>query len=73
MEFVLVLAVSVDNIDSHMGWRKDIIETQNCTVDFPIIADEAMKVANLYGIVHPKASETAPVRSLLIVSPDKKK
>ena len=67
-----VLAVSVDGLDSHMSWRKDIIETQNCDVDFPIIADEEKKVANLYGMLHPNASATATVRSLFIIGPDKK-
>ena len=69
---VKVLAVSVDPLDKHMGWRNDINETQNCTVDFPIIADEDRTVANLYGMIHPNASETATVRSLFIISPDKK-
>ena len=69
---VKVLAVSVDPLDKHFGWRGDINETQNCTVDFPIIADEDRTVANLYGMIHPNASETATVRSLFIISPDKK-
>lgn len=67
-----VLAVSIDGLDSHMGWRNDINETQNCTVDFPIIADEDRTVANLYGMLHPNASATATVRSLFIIGPDKK-
>lgn len=69
---VKVLAVSVDPLDKHFGWRNDINETQNCTVDFPIIADDDRKVADLYGMIHPNASETATVRSLFIISPDKK-
>ena len=69
---VKVLAVSVDPLDKHMGWRNDINETQNCTVDFPIIADEDRKVANLYDMIHPNASETFTVRSLFIIGPDKK-
>ena len=69
---VKVLAVSVDPIDKHMGWINDINETQNCTVDFPIIADEDKTVANLYGMIHPNASETFTVRSLFIIGPDKK-
>lgn len=67
-----VLAVSVDPLDSHMGWRKDINETQNCNVEFPIIADHDKKVANLYGMLHPNASATQTVRSLFIIDPDKK-
>lgn len=69
---VKVLAVSVDPIDKHMSWRNDINETQHCTVDFPIIADEEKKVANLYDMIHPNASETFTVRSLFIIGPDKK-
>ncbi|MGN6249160.1 MAG: peroxiredoxin [Ginsengibacter sp.] len=67
-----VLAVSVDPLDQHKGWTKDINETQNCNVDFPIIADEDKTVANLYGMIHPNASTTATVRSLFIIGPDKK-
>jgi thioredoxin-dependent peroxiredoxin len=69
---VKVLAVSVDPLDKHHGWIKDINETQNCNVDFPIIADEDRKVANLYGMIHPNASETFTVRSLFFIGPDKK-
>lgn len=69
---VNVLAVSVDPLDKHLGWRNDINETQGCTVDFPIIADEDKTVANLYGMIHPNASETFTVRSLFIIGPDKK-
>jgi alkyl hydroperoxide reductase subunit AhpC len=69
---VKVLAVSVDPLDKHMGWRNDINETQNCTVEFPIIADEDKTVANLYGMIHPNASETFTVRSLFVIGPDKK-
>lgn len=69
---VKVLAVSVDPLDKHFGWRKDINETQNCQVDFPIIADDDKKVAGLYDMIHPNASETFTVRSLFIIGPDKK-
>jgi thioredoxin-dependent peroxiredoxin len=68
---VKVLAVSVDPLDKHLGWRKDIDETQKVKVDFPIIADEDKKVANLYGMIHPKASSTSTVRSLFVIGPDK--
>jgi alkyl hydroperoxide reductase subunit AhpC len=67
-----VLAVSVDPLDKHIGWTKDINETQNCNVEFPIIADEDKTVATLYGMIHPNASTTATVRSLFIIGPDKK-
>ena len=69
---VKVMAVSVDPIDKHFGWRNDINETQHCTVDFPIIADEDKKVAELYDMIHPNASATATVRSLFVIGPDKK-
>jgi len=68
---VKVLAVSVDPLEKHFGWRNDINETQNCTVDFPIIADESREVANLYDMIHPNASATATVRSLFVIGPDK--
>ncbi|GEO11056.1 peroxiredoxin [Segetibacter aerophilus] len=69
---VKVLAVSVDPVDKHHGWVNDINETQNCDVQFPIIADEDRKVATLYDMIHPNASATATVRSLFIIGPDKK-
>lgn len=69
---VKVLALSVDPVDKHMGWINDINETQHVTVDFPIIADPEKTVANMYGMMHPNASETATVRSLFIIGPDKK-
>jgi alkyl hydroperoxide reductase subunit AhpC len=69
---VKVLAVSVDPLDKHLGWVKDINETQNCNVGFPIIADEDRKVATLYDMIHPNASETFTVRSLFVIGPDKK-
>lgn len=68
---VKVLAVSVDPLDKHMEWRKDINETQHCTVGFPIIADEDRVVALLYDMIHPNASATATVRSLFVIGPDK--
>jgi thioredoxin-dependent peroxiredoxin len=69
---VKVLAVSVDDLNKHLQWRNDIDETQHCTVDFPILADDNRVVANLYGMIHPNASETFTVRSLFIIGPDKK-
>jgi thioredoxin-dependent peroxiredoxin len=69
---VKVIAVSVDPLDKHHGWTKDINETQNCNVEFPIIADEDKKVASLYGMIHPNASSSQTVRSLFIIGPDKK-
>ncbi len=68
---VKVLAVSVDPLDKHHGWVKDINETQSCDVNFPIIADEDRNVATLYDMIHPNASATATVRSLFVIGPDK--
>ena len=69
---VKVIALSVDGVDSHMEWIKDINETQNTTVNFPIIADENKHVAELYDMMHPNASESFTVRSVFIIGPDKK-
>lgn len=69
---VKVLAVSVDPLDKHIGWVKDINETQNTDVKFPIIADPEKKVATAYGMIHPNASESFTVRSLFVIGPDKK-
>jgi thioredoxin-dependent peroxiredoxin len=68
---VKVLALSVDPLDQHFGWREDINETQNCNVDFPIIADDDKKIAELYDMIHPNASATATVRALFVIGPDK--
>ena len=67
-----VIALSVDGLESHKGWIKDINETQNTTVNFPIIADEDKKVSELYDMIHPNANEKFTVRSVFVVGPDKK-
>ncbi|MBS1516099.1 MAG: peroxiredoxin [Bacteroidetes bacterium] len=76
MEFdkrnVKVIAISVDELDSHRKWVSDINETQNTTVNFPILADADRKVAVLYDMIHPEASEKTTVRSVFIIGPDKK-
>ena len=69
---VKVIALSVDSVESHKGWINDINETQNVEVNFPIIADENREIAEMYGMMHPNASETFTVRSLFIIGPDKK-
>src|SRR5687768_17858012 len=69
---VKVLAVSVDPMDKHLQWVNDINETQNCEVNFPLIADDDRQVATLYDMIHPNASETFTVRSLFVIGPDKK-
>ncbi|WP_432208464.1 peroxiredoxin [Acinetobacter variabilis] len=69
---VKAIALSVDDVESHHGWIKDINETQGTTVNFPIIADQDRKVSTLYDFIHPNASETLTVRSLVIIDPNKK-
>lgn len=68
---VKIIAVSVDSVDDHKGWIKDINETQNCTVNYPIIADPDKKVATLYDMIHPNALNNLTVRSVFIIGPDK--
>ncbi|KFF08793.1 peroxiredoxin [Chryseobacterium luteum] len=67
-----VIALSVDGVEDHQSWIKDINETQNTDVQFPIIADKDRKISELYDFIHPNASVTATVRSLLIIDPAKK-
>jgi len=69
---VKVVALSVDPLDSHASWIKDINETQHTTVNFPIIADEDRHVSELYDMIHPNANEKATVRSVFVIGPDKK-
>jgi alkyl hydroperoxide reductase subunit AhpC len=67
-----VIGLSVDPLGSHEGWAKDIEETQGSALNFPLIADPDRKVADLYDMIHPNASETVTVRSVYIIGPDKK-
>ena len=69
---VKVAALSVDGLSSHQGWVKDINETQNTTVNFPIIADEDRKVSTLYDMIHPNADDKLTVRSVFVIGNDKK-
>jgi thioredoxin-dependent peroxiredoxin len=69
---VKVLAISVDPLESHKGWIKDINETQNCSVSYPLIADPERKVAQLYDMIHPNALDNMTVRSVFVIGPDKK-
>mgnify|MGYP006190117249 CR=1 FL=1 len=69
---VKAIGLSVDSAEKHAGWVKDIEETQNCSVQFPIIADLDKKVATLYDMIHPNQSDTVTVRSLFIIDPKKK-
>jgi alkyl hydroperoxide reductase subunit AhpC len=69
---VKVIGLSVDPLDDHKRWVGDIKETQGHALNFPLIADPDKKVANLYGMIHPNASDTATVRSVFVIGPDKK-
>jgi thioredoxin-dependent peroxiredoxin len=69
---VKVLALSVDNSESHRGWISDINETQSTTVNYPIIADPDRKVSDLYGMIHPNSLNNLTVRSVFIIDPNKK-
>lgn len=69
---VKILAVSVDDSDSHARWSKDIEETQGFAPNYPIIADPERKVADLYDMIHPNADDTATVRSVFVIGPDRK-
>jgi len=69
---VKVIGLSVDDIESHNEWIKDINETQNTTMNFPMIADEDKYVANLYDMIHPNADDKLTVRSVFVIGPDKK-
>ncbi|MBU07435.1 MAG: peroxiredoxin [Gemmatimonadetes bacterium] len=69
---VKAIGLSVDPVDSHRGWIKDINETQGTTVNFPIVADPAREIANLYDMIHPNALDNLTVRSVFIIGADKK-
>jgi alkyl hydroperoxide reductase subunit AhpC len=69
---VKVIGLSVDQLASHESWANDIKETQGHALNFPLIADPDRKVADLYGMIHPNASDTLTVRSVFIIGPDKK-
>jgi alkyl hydroperoxide reductase subunit AhpC len=67
-----LIGVSVDSVESHRGWSNDIAETQGSALNYPLVGDEDRTVANLYGMIHPKAIETATVRTVFVIGPDKK-
>ncbi len=66
------IVVSVDSIEDHKAWIKDIEETQNASVDFPLIADPEKKVATLYNMIHPNADAKVTVRAVYVIDPNKK-
>ena len=69
---VKVMGLSVDSLDNHPAWDRDIAETQGQGVNFPLIADEDRKVSELYGMIHPNANDSMTVRSVYVIGPDKK-
>ncbi len=69
---VKTIALSVDGVESHNGWIGDINETQNTTVDYPILADEDKKVSDLYDMMHPNANAKVTVRTVFVIDPNKK-
>ena len=66
------LGLSTDGVKEHLDWIKDVDDTQDTTLKFPIVADAEMKIAQLYDMIHPSESDTAAVRSVFIIDPDKK-
>ena len=69
---VKAIGLSVDKLEDHHGWAKDIEETQGAALNFPLIADAEKKVADLYGMIHPNASDSFTVRSVFVIDPNKK-
>jgi alkyl hydroperoxide reductase subunit AhpC len=69
---VKVIALSVDDAESHTGWIGDINETQSTTINYPILADVDKKVSDLYGMIHPKANAKVTVRTVFVIDPAKK-
>ncbi len=69
---VKAIAISIDPVDSHHDWIKDIEETQDVTMNFPIIADDDRKVSELYDMIHPEMTDKVTVRSVFVIGPDKK-
>ncbi|HEY9545377.1 MAG TPA: peroxiredoxin [Solimonas sp.] len=69
---VKAIGLSVDSLEDHRGWCKDIEDVQGMAVNFPMIADPDKKVANLYDMIHPNASDTLTVRSVFVIDPNKK-
>jgi alkyl hydroperoxide reductase subunit AhpC len=69
---VKVIGLSVDPVDSHLKWEKDIEETQGQAVNFPMIGDSDRNVATLYDMIHPNANDTMTVRSVFVIDPNNK-
>src|SRR5262245_37508435 len=69
---VKAIGLSVDPLQDHKNWTKDIEETQNCKLNFPLLADGDRTVASLYGMIHSNANDTFTVRSVFLIDPNKK-
>ena len=69
---VKAIGLSVDPLDKHDQWARDIAETQGAALNFPLIADADRSVSDLYGMIHPNASDTLTVRSVFVIGPDRK-
>ena len=69
---VKVIGLSVDPVESHQAWARDIAETQQAELNFPLIADQDRRVAGLLGLIHPNASDTATVRTVFVIDPAKR-
>jgi len=69
---VKVIGLSVDSLNDHDGWTRDIEETQRCTLNYPLIADEDREISTLYDMIHPNADNTMTVRSVFVIGPDKR-
>jgi len=67
-----IIGVSVDSVASHKDWSADIAETQGQGLNFPLIGDDDRMIAQLYGMIHPNALETATVRTVFVIGPDKR-
>ncbi|QFT94356.1 putative peroxiredoxin [Roseovarius sp. THAF9] len=66
------IGLSTDTVEEHLNWTEDVNDTQNTTLRFPIVADPDFQIAKLFEMIHPGESETAAVRSVFIIDPDKK-
>jgi alkyl hydroperoxide reductase subunit AhpC len=69
---VKVIGLSVDSVEDHNGWKRDIEQTQGAKVEFPMIADPELEIADLYDMIHPNASDRFTVRSVFVIDPNKK-
>ena len=69
---VKVVGLSVDSLDRHEDWARDIADVTGATVNFPLVADTDHSIADAYGMIHPNASDTTTVRSVFVIGPDKR-